>query len=296
MIERIFEWLAAKWALFLEWLPLVWATLLENFHPVWDTLDILIVAAAVYWLLLLIKGTRAEQMMLGLLILVMVWLMAEQLELPTLSFLLDKFLLTWGVLIVIVIFQHDIRRGLTRVGKGLFAADRRQDSHTVEEIVRACQALAQRRVGALIVVEREVNLEEYLELGTPLDAELTRDLLVAVFLPYSPLHDGAVIVRESRIASSGCILPLAMRANLPSTVGTRHRAALGVSEETDALAIVVSEESGRMALIAAGDIREDLDGPHLRQALLRLTGNLPRDGGGGDEVVRDGVRVPQQSG
>ena len=170
-----------------------------------------------------IRPARAEQMSLGLLILVMVWLLSEQLELPTLSFLLDNFLLTWGVVILIVIFQHDIRRGLARVGKGFFTGGGQQDPVVIEEIVRACQALAQRRVGALIVIEREVNLEEYLELGTALDAELTRDLLISIFLPYSPLHDGAVIVRESRVASSGCILPLAMRSNIPGTPGTRHR-------------------------------------------------------------------------
>jgi uncharacterized protein (TIGR00159 family) len=294
MIEQIYNWLSEQWGIFLEWLPSLWTTLVENFHPVWDTLDILIVAAGVYLLLLLIKGTRAEQMTLGLLILVMVWLLSEQLELPTLSFLLDNFL-NWGVLIVIVIFQHDIRRGLTRVGRGFFSGGPRQSPLAIEEIVRACQALAQRRVGALLVIEREVNLEEYLELGTLLDAELTRDLLVAVFLPYSPLHDGAVIVRQSRIAASGCILPLAMRANIPSTLGTRHRAALGIAEESDAVAVVVSEETGRISLIVGSEIVEGLDGPRLRQELFRLAENLPGDGGTTDETLHDPVQLPQET-
>ncbi|MFQ5515400.1 MAG: diadenylate cyclase CdaA [Myxococcota bacterium] len=295
MIERIFDWLSEQWALFLAWLPELWATLAESYHPFWDTLDILIVAAAVYWLMLLIRGTRAEQMTLGLLILVMVWLLSEQLDLPTLSLLLDNFL-KWGVLIVIVIFQHDIRRGLARVGKGFFGGGRRQDPQAIEEIVRACQALAQRRVGALIVIEREVSLEEYMELGTPLDAELTRDLLIAVFLPYSPLHDGAVLVRESRIAASGCILPLAMRANLPATLGTRHRAALGVAEETDAVAIVVSEETGRISLVVGSEILGDLDGSRLRQELLRLLGQGSGEKGEGDPVLRDAVQLSRESG
>jgi uncharacterized protein (TIGR00159 family) len=295
MIERIYGWISEQWQMFLEWLPLLWATLSENFHPIWDTLDILIVAAAVYLLLLLIKGTRAEQMTLGLLILVMVWLLSEQLKLPTLSFLLDRFL-TWGVLIVIVIFQHDIRRGLTRVGKGFFSGVARQDPLAIEEIVRACQALAQRRVGALIIIEREINLEEYLELGTPLDAELTRDLLIAVFLPYSPLHDGAVILRQSRVAASGCILPLAMRTNVPSSVvGTRHRAAMGIAEESDALAIVVSEETGKISLVVGREVFEDLDGPHLRQELRRLVGDLHGDRGGTGDAIRDPMHVPQET-
>ena len=136
MIEALFAWLQG-----------VWTALTSSYHPLWDTLDILLVACVVYWLLLLIKGTRAAQMTLGLLVLVLLWLLIEQLELPTLGFLLDNFL-SWGVLIVIVIFQSDIRRGLTRMGKGFLGSGPRQKAITIEEIVRACQALAQRRVGA----------------------------------------------------------------------------------------------------------------------------------------------------
>jgi len=284
MIEALFTWLR-----------LLWTTLSENYHPIWDTLDILLVAVAVYWLLLLIKGTRAAQMTLGLLVLVLLWLTIEWLQLPTMGLLLDNFF-TWGVLIVIIIFQADIRRALTRVGKGFFTAGLRQKVQSVEEIVRACQSLAQRRVGALIVIEREISLEEYLELGTGLDAELTRDLLISLFLPYSPLHDGAVLIRQSRVAAAGCILPLAMRANLPSTLGTRHRAALGIGEETDAIAVVVSEETGRLSLVMGGEISEDLEGSILRQALLRLMGDKRQEGeesADGEDVKA--VSVPQES-
>jgi uncharacterized protein (TIGR00159 family) len=258
------EWLYA-------WLSDLGGTLAENYHPIWDTLDILVVACVVYWLLLLIKGTRAAQMTLGLLVLVLAWLLSEQLELATLGFLLDNFL-SWGVLIVIVIFQADIRRALLRMGRGLFQGGPRQEAQVLEEVVRACQALAQRRVGSLVVIEREVPLEEYLELGTRLDAEIGRDLLIALFLPYSPLHDGAVVIREGRIAAAGCILPLALGGALPSALGTRHRAALGIADETDAIAIVVSEETGRITLVASGELHSDLDASNLRQALLRLTG------------------------
>ncbi len=284
MIEALFAWL-----------QVAWMKLAENYHPFWDTLDILLVAAVVYWLLLLIKGTRAAQMTLGLLVLVLLWLLIEQLELPTLGFLLDNFF-TWGVLIVIVIFQADIRRALTRVGKGFFTAGLHQKALAVEEIVRACQSLAQRRVGALIVIEREISLEEYLELGTGLDAELTRDLLIAIFLPYSPLHDGSVLIRQSRVSSAGCILPLALRNNLPSALGTRHRAALGIAEETDAIAVVVSEETGRISMVVGDEISEDLEGSILRQSLLRLLGDTRREGEeeeGESEDVK-GVRLPQE--
>jgi uncharacterized protein (TIGR00159 family) len=276
------------------WIQDLWENLSENFHPFWDTLDILLVACAVYWLLLLIRGTRAQAMTLGLLMLVFVWVLSENLELATLGFLLDNFL-SWGVLIVIVIFQADIRRALTRVGRGFLQGAPRQEAHAIEEVVRACQALGQRRVGALIVLERDISLEDHLELGTPIDADLTRDLMIALFLPYSPLHDGAVIVRESRIAAAGCILPLTLGGHVPTALGTRHRAALGITEETDALAIVVSEETGKISLCVGTDLTPDLDGPHLRQALLRLTGHIPHGDATPEEAAPQPVELPSGS-
>ena len=275
MIPVVYAWLLDRWQ-----------TFAENFQPVRDTVDILVVAWVVYWLLMRIKGTRAAQMALGLLILVLAWRLSSLLELATMSFLLDNFLSS-GLLILIVIFQSDIRRALTRVGRGVFGTTRTQEAHTIEEIVRACQALAQRRVGALVAIEREVHLDEFVEQGTPLDAELTRDLLISIFLPYSPLHDGAVVVRRDRIATAGCILPLAMRATLDGSLGTRHRAAVGITEETDALVVVVSEETGKISLVAGGEIREDLDGPHLRQALLELSGGARDVDPETDEGVKD---------
>ncbi len=282
MIPLVYAWLTERWE-----------TFAENFQPLRDSLDILVVAWCVYWLLMRIRGTRAAQMALGLLILVLAWRLSDLLELATVSFLLDNFLSS-GLLILIVIFQADIRRALTRVGRGLFSSTRTQAAHSIEEIVRACQALAQRRVGALVAIEREVQIDEFVEQGTPLDAELSRDLLISLFLPYSPLHDGAAIVRRDRIAAAGCILPLAMRGNVPGTLGTRHRAAIGITEETDALVVVVSEETGRISLVIGGEIREDLDGPHLRQALLEATGSArdPEKPTGG-EVATDPARVAE---
>lgn len=258
MTEAIFAWILD-----------LWQTLSGNFHVV-DLIDIVLVACAVYWVLILLRGTRAAQMMLGLLILVFAWLLSGQLQLATLGFILDNFLQVW-FLLVIVIFQADIRRALVRVGRGFFTTAQRQEAHAIEEIVRASQALSQRRVGALIVVEREISLEEYMELGTSIDAELTRDLLVALFLPYSPLHDGAVVIRRSRVAAAGCILPIALQGHLDTALGTRHRAGLGIADETDAVAVVVSEETGRISLVVGGEIVEDLDAANLRQELLRLT-------------------------
>jgi diadenylate cyclase len=285
VVPLVYEWVLERWEAFSE-----------NFNVWQDPLDILVVAWVVYWLLMRIKGTRAAQMALGLLILVLAWRLADLLELATVSFLLDNFLSS-GLLILIVIFQADIRRALTRVGRGLFASARSQEAHTIEEIVRACQALAQRRVGALVAIERDVQIDEFVEQGTPLDAELSRDLLISLFLPYSPLHDGAAVVRRDRIASAGCILPLAMRGDLATALGTRHRAAIGITEETDALVVVVSEETGKVSLVIAGEIYEDLDGPRLRQALLEATGGArePEAEAPVDGEAREPARDPARA-
>jgi uncharacterized protein (TIGR00159 family) len=270
------------------WLVDLWTTLWENFDPLRDTADIAVVAICIYWLLMRIKGTRAAQMALGLLILVLLWRFSDLLGLATLGFLLDNFLSS-GLLILIVIFQADIRRALSRVGRGLFSAARTEDPHTIEEIVRACQVLVQRRLGAILALERHVQLDEFVEAGTRLDAELSRDLLVALFAPQSPLHDGAVLVRRGRVTAAGCILPLALRGELPASLGTRHRAAIGLTEETDAIVLVVSEETSRMSLVANGEIHEGLDGPNLRRALIVLTG----DGHGADEEGAPGLEPSQ---
>jgi uncharacterized protein (TIGR00159 family) len=245
----------------------LWAFLVTNYDPVRDTLDIAAVGFVLYWLLLLIKGTRAVQVLVGLVALIAMRLLADLLGLTTLSWLLDNFF-TYGVLIMIVLFQADIRRALARVGRGVFPRmAERQDSQIIEEIVRAAQTLAQRRVGALIVLERETGLEDLIQVGTPLDAAVTKDLLVSIFLPYSPLHDGAVVIQSARVSFAGCILPLTLRTDVPEGLGTRHRAALGITEETDAVVIVVSEETASISLTMGGDMTRDLDGPRLRGAL-----------------------------
>ena len=241
-----------------------------NFDPVRDTVDLAVVFLAVYWVLLLIKGTRAVQILMGVLALIGVKLIADLGQLMTVSWILDNFFV-YAVLIVIILFQADIRRALARVGRGIFpGVAERQESQLLEETVRAAQTLAQRRVGALVVLERETGLEDLIQVGTPVDALVSKDLLVSLFLPYSPLHDGAVVIQEGRIAHAGCILPLTLRHDLPEGLGTRHRAAVGITEESDAVVIVVSEETASISVVAAGELRRDLDGPQLRGVLQDL--------------------------
>lgn len=241
--------------------------LASNFDPVQDSVDVLVVALGVYWLLLLIRGTRAVQMLVGLLLLIAASAASQLFDLSTLSWILEHFLGS-AVLIIIVLFQHDIRRALARVGRGFFpAASEREESQMLEEVVRAAQTLAQKRVGALIVLARETSLDDQIEAGTTVDALVSKELLTALFLPYSPLHDGATVIDNGRIQSAGCVLPLSLRTDLPEGLGTRHRAALGVTEETDAVVIVVSEETGSISVVAAGEMTRDLDGPRLRSVL-----------------------------
>jgi uncharacterized protein (TIGR00159 family) len=255
-----------------------------GFDPVRDTMDILLVAFGVYWLLLLIRGTRAVQILVGLMILAGASLASQAFGLGTVQWILANFLSS-AVLIIIVLFQQDIRRALARVGRGVFPSiSRTEASQILEEVVRAAQALAQRRVGALFVLERETRLNDLIEAGTPLDAAVTKDLLLSLFLPLSPLHDGAVVIQDGRVAWAGCVLPLTLRENLPEGLGTRHRAAVGITEESDAVVVVVSEETSAISVVYAGEMVRDLDGPRLREVLREILsgGKLERPGAGDD--------------
>lgn len=248
----------------------LWQFLSANFDPVRDTIDILLVTAGIYWLLLLIRGTRAIQILTGLLVLIALSLVSEVLQLAALGMILQNFLSSF-VLIIIVLFQHDIRRALARVGRGFFpSVSAQKESQMLEEVVRATQALAQKRVGALVVLERESALSDQIEAGQAIDAAVSADLLSSIFLPSSPLHDGAAVIQEGRIAAVGCILPLTLRTDLPDGVGTRHRAAVGITEETDAVVIVVSEETGAISVVMGGEMLRDLDAPRLRVVLREI--------------------------
>jgi uncharacterized protein (TIGR00159 family) len=238
-----------------------------NFDPVRDLIDILVVTAGIYWLLLLIRGTRAVQILVGLIVLIAASAASIVFQLVTLRLILENFAASAAILIVII-FQNDIRRALARVGRGFFpSVSAQQSSQVLEEIVRAVQKLAQRRIGALIVLERETQLDDQIEAGTAIDAAVTKELLTSIFLPRSPLHDGAVVVQGGRVAHAGCILPLTLSEDLPEGVGTRHRAAVGITEETDAVVIVVSEETGSISVVMRGELVQDLDAPILRVVL-----------------------------
>jgi diadenylate cyclase len=245
----------------------LWSFLESNFDPIRDTADVLLVAVGIYWLLLLIKGTRAIQILVGLGALIGLRVAADFFELLTLAWLLDNFLGP-AVLIVVILFQADIRRGLGRLGRGFFPRlSERQESQIVEEVVRAAQALSARRIGALIVLERRTGLDDQVESGTPIDAAVSKELLTSLFQPTSPLHDGAVLIQQGRVSHAGAILPLTLRTDLPEGVGTRHRAAVGITEETDAAVIVVSEETGAIAVVMGGEMIRGLDAPRLREVL-----------------------------
>lgn len=244
---------------------------LQKFRPLVDLFDIFIVSFIIYRIILLIKGTRAVQMLLGLVVLLGLYVISQIFGLYTLNWFLSNFLSSI-VLVVIVIFQNDIRRALMHVGKNPFFAglSREESSEIIENIVSACFRMASKRFGALIVIERETGIKDFLEIGTDLDAQITSDLIVSVFLPYSPLHDGALIVQGGRITRAGCFLPLSHNPDLSKNLGTRHRAAVGLTELVDAVTIVVSEETGTVSVVVNGKMTKDLDASGLRKILARL--------------------------
>ncbi|MBI4515675.1 MAG: TIGR00159 family protein [Deltaproteobacteria bacterium] len=243
--------------------------LLANFR-IQDAIDIAIIAFVVYHIIDLIRGTRAAQMLIGLAVVFITYLSSQYFDLYTLNWILDNFLSSF-LLLIVVIFQNDIRRALAQVGAGsLFGADRRLQHQEVEEVIRSVVALAAKRVGALIVFQREVGLNEYIEVGTRLDARVSRELMLSIFTPSSPIHDGALIIQKGHITAAGCFLPLTTNPNVSKTLGTRHRAAIGLTEETDAVVIVVSEEEGSISMVREGRITRDLDAGTLRATLLKL--------------------------
>lgn len=279
MIERI-------WALLGEF----WRYLETSFDPIRDTIDILIVTFAIYWLLLLIRGTRAVQMLVGLLLLMAARLLADWLELATVDWILDEFLVS-AVLIFVIIFQHDIRRALARMGRPLFTlGPQSQQAEILEEVVRASQRLSQNAVGALMVLERENRVDDVVESGVGVDAIVTREILASIFQPSSPLHDGAALIQAGRLAQARCVLPLTQRSGLPEGVGTRHRAAVGLTEETDAVVVVVSEETAAISVVMGGEMTRDLDAPTLRGVLRDLLA------GGDREVIEEEAVASERSG
>lgn len=233
-----------------------------------DAVDILAVALIAYTLLRLIRGTRAVQMVVGLLIVFVVYQAAVSLRLVALREVL-KSLIFYLPLGIIVLFAQELRRALAAFGRTPLWFSSYHAEEMISDIVLATTSLSTRRVGALIVVERREGLKNYIENGVPLDSAVSYDLLVTLFAPGTPLHDGAVIISGERIAAASCFLPLSLKEGLSKRFGTRHRAAIGITEETDAMAIVVSEERGTISVARDGDLLDDLDAKSLRDTLLR---------------------------
>ena len=238
-----------------------------------DILDIGIIAFLVYRSLQIVRGSRAMQMIIGLAVILVAYVSSRALGLFTLNWILDNFLASI-ILVIIVIFQGDIRRALTQVGTApLFGTAERSvqpQEDVIDEVAQAAGAMAARRVGGLIVFQRDVGLNEYMEIGTRLDARVSHELIESVFLPHSPIHDGALVIQKGRVTAVRCLLPLSTNPNLRKTWGTRHRAALGVTEETDAVALVISEQEGTVALVVGGNVTENVHGARLRSALNDL--------------------------
>jgi diadenylate cyclase len=244
-----------------------------------DALDIALVAVIVYRVLLIFRGTRAVQMLLGMAFLIGAAVVSHRLELATLQWVFENFWSFW-VIALVVLFQPEFRRALTRIGQGsllqsLVGASGRERARVADDVASAAEALAARRTGALIVVERATGLRHYADLGVPLDALVSAELLMSLFQPSAPLHDGAVLLQGARLVAAGCFLPLSRNVGLGRALGTRHRAALGISEETDAVAVVVSEETGRVSIAVEGEITTAPDGEGLRRELGVLLGAVP---------------------
>jgi diadenylate cyclase len=246
-----------------------------------SALDIFIVAFIIYQVLVFIKGTRAVQMVLGLALIVVFFYFSRWIQLQTVSWIVAN-ILPYFVFVIVVIFQSEIRRALARFGQAPFFSgfSNLNRNELYDEIVLAVNTLSSNQTGALIVIERDIGLKTYIESGIAIDAALSYDLLVTVFNPAVPLHDGAVIVQNGRIAAAACFLPLTVKPRLSKELGTRHRAAIGVTEETDAVAIIVSEETASISFAHDGEIERYLDPDTLR---LRLR----------DAFERKAIRAPR---
>lgn len=238
----------------------------------WDLLDIAIVSVLIYEFLKLIRGTRAVQMAVGSLLIVALFFLSRLAPLQTVNWMIRN-MLVYLAFAAIVIFQSDIRRALAHFGQAPFfryLARQKAADETIEEVVVAATMLAAQKIGAIVAIEREIGMRNYIESGIPLDAMLTYDLLVTIFQPGSPLHDGAAILQDNRVAAAACFLPLTVNPRVSRELGTRHRAAIGLTEENDAVAVVVSEETGQISLALEGRIERDLTPDALRNRMRSL--------------------------
>ncbi|WP_078543104.1 diadenylate cyclase CdaA [Litchfieldia alkalitelluris] len=236
-----------------------------------NIVDILLVWYVIYKLINVIRGTKAVQLVNGIIVIVVIRMLSAFFELHTLQWLMDQAL-TWGFLAVIIIFQPELRRALEQLGRGrIFSrtGSDEDDNQTklIEGIIKSTDYMAKRRIGALISIERETGMSDYIETGIPLHANVSSELLINIFIPNTPLHDGAVIIQKNQVAAAACYLPLSESPFISKELGTRHRAALGISEVTDSITIVVSEETGSVSLTKNGELHRELKQDHLRGLL-----------------------------
>jgi diadenylate cyclase len=236
-----------------------------------DIIDILVVAFLIYRILLLLQGTKALQMLAGLTVIILLYFFSETFELLTLNWILHTFMSSLLILIIIV-FQDDIRKALAKIGTVPIARIQTEYSFGIEEVVKAVTKLAEKKVGALIVFEREISLKDYLEGAVLLDAKVSEELLISIFNPKSPLHDGAVVISGGKIVAAGVVLPLSTNPDIAKDLGTRHRAGIGITEVSDAVAVIVSEERGEISLAVGGKISRDITPATLRKMLSQLLG------------------------
>lgn len=252
-------------------------------HIIRVVVDIAIVWYVLYKLIMIIRGTKAIQLLKGIVVVLIVWVLSILFELKTIQWITNQAIL-WGFLVIIILFQPELRRALEQLGRGsIFTRSTLSEDQKIEKIVKSIVEstvyMAKRRIGALITIELETGIGEYAETGIPIDAQLTNQLLTNIFTPNTPLHDGAVIIKNDRIVAAACYLPLSESASISRELGTRHRAALGISEVTDALTIVVSEETGSISYTKNGELFRNVKEEQLAKAITRnLTQTLRTDG------------------
>lgn len=244
-----------------------------HFRYVWDTVDIVLVAFIIYYAFRMLEGTRALQVLFGFVLLIVLYYVSQR-GLFTLNWILGQFLGSI-ILIVVILFQNDIRRGLAALGRRPFLlkiSPGKSKELFSDEIVKAASYMANRHIGALIAIEKNDSLADFIEIGMRIDALVSRELVISIFNPSSPLHDGGIIIVGNRILSAGSFFPLVTDPDLERELGTRHRAAIGLSSETDAVIIVVSEETGTISLAMGGEIKRGLDATSLNNQLLDSLG------------------------
>jgi len=240
-----------------------------------DILEIVILSFIIYHFLLFIRGRRALQVLIGLLIIIFSGLISQILHLQTISWLLKNLFVVWAIFLIIV-FQPEIRRGLAKIATPfLFWSE---EETIIDEVIKAVNFLSRNKYGALIAIQQEVGLKDYIESGVLMDATVSSELLISIFTPHTPLHDGAVIIEENMIVAANCILPIKEEELDMRHMGSRHRAALTLSKETDAAVLVISEETGRISLALLGNLRTNMDGISLRDALMNLSKKKKRIG------------------